>query len=553
MSLRPRSGVQVPPLTAQVARASNPRGTTAMWVRDRLDGLWRDEDFDAWYPRDGRPGLSPALLATVSVLQFLLNLSDRQAAEAVRCRIDVKYALGLELDDPGFHHSVLSDFRERLAADGRADALLDLVLARLKETGLVKAGGRQRTDSTYVLAAVRELTRLELVLEAVRAALEEAARDCPDLLEGLVDEDWALRYGRQIRLVSQPSHPAARLKQAGHDAAELLDRLHTHRPAPGPAAEALRQIILQNFLVDARGQRRPRAEKDGLPPVGQRIESPYDLEARYVRRGHRAWTGYLAHVTESCDEDSVNIITDVATTVPTADSTALPGIHARLEQRRLLPCEHLVDGGYVSVALLDSSTRDHHVELVGPVKSGNSWQRKHSTGFSREDFTIDFESRTVTCPTGKVSGNWHELPAMAPYTVVRFNPAHCDPCPVRSSCTSGKAPRTVNFLPRRLHELQTQNRADQQDPQWRRRYACRSGVEGTINQLVNGHQMRRCRYRGVAKAHVQHVFTAIAINIERLSEQEPPDSTYRPRPPTAFQQYIDAHQLPRPRWWRQGQ
>jgi hypothetical protein len=74
-------------------------------VRDRLDGLWRDEDFADWYPRDGRPGLSPAQLATVCVLQFLLGLSDRQAVEAVRCRIDFKYALAMELDDPGFHHS----------------------------------------------------------------------------------------------------------------------------------------------------------------------------------------------------------------------------------------------------------------------------------------------------------------------------------------------------------------------------------------------------------------------------------------------------------------
>ena len=106
-------------MTARVARASNPQGTTAMWVRDRLDGLWCDEDFAAWYPRDGRPGLSPAQLATVCVLQFLLNLSDRQAAEAVRCRLDFKYALGLELDDPGFHHSVLGDFRDRLAQGDR--------------------------------------------------------------------------------------------------------------------------------------------------------------------------------------------------------------------------------------------------------------------------------------------------------------------------------------------------------------------------------------------------------------------------------------------------
>ena len=112
MSIRPHLGVEVPELTARVARASNPAGTTAMWVRDRLNGLWDDEDFAGWYPRDGRPGISPAQLATVSVLQFLLDLSDRDAAEAVRCRIDFKYALGLDLDDPGFHQSVLGDFRD---------------------------------------------------------------------------------------------------------------------------------------------------------------------------------------------------------------------------------------------------------------------------------------------------------------------------------------------------------------------------------------------------------------------------------------------------------
>jgi transposase len=164
-----------------------------MWVRDRLDGLWDDEDFAGWYPRDGRPGISPAQLATVSVLQFLLDLPDRDAAEAVRCRIDFKYALGLDLDDPGFHFSVLGDFRDRLLEDGRADRLLDLALARLKEAGLVRERTVQRTDSTHVLAAVRDLTRLELITEAVRAALEELARTAGHALAGLVDEDWGGR------------------------------------------------------------------------------------------------------------------------------------------------------------------------------------------------------------------------------------------------------------------------------------------------------------------------------------------------------------------------
>ncbi|WP_406003888.1 transposase [Streptomyces sp. NBC_00829] len=176
-------------------------------MRDHLGGLWRDEDFADWYPRDGRPGLSPAPLATVCVLQFLLGLSDRQAAEAVRCRIDFKYALAMELDAPGFHHSVLADFRDRLTEGGRADRLLDLALARLKEAGLVRERTTQRTDSTHVLAAVRDLTRLELVTEAVRAALEELASAAPHLLADLVDEEWGRRYGRPVRLGKNPTRP----------------------------------------------------------------------------------------------------------------------------------------------------------------------------------------------------------------------------------------------------------------------------------------------------------------------------------------------------------
>ncbi|MFI1653171.1 transposase [Streptomyces avidinii] len=145
-----------------MARASNPRGTAAMWMRDRLDELFVDEDFVACYPADGRPGLSPARLALVSVLQYVENLTDRQAAEAVRCRLDWKYCLGLELDDAGFDFSVLSEFRDRLAEGDRADRLLAVMVERLAAAGLVKRRGRVRTDSTHVLAAVRRLNRGEL-------------------------------------------------------------------------------------------------------------------------------------------------------------------------------------------------------------------------------------------------------------------------------------------------------------------------------------------------------------------------------------------------------
>ena len=280
MSIRPRLGVEVPELTARVARASNPAGTTAMWVRDRLDGLWDDEDFAGWYPRDGRPGISPAQLATVSVLQFLLDLSDRDAAEAVRCRIDFKYALGLDLDDPGFHHSVLGDFRDRLLEEGRADRLFDLALARLKEAGLVRERTSQRTDSTHVLAAVRDLTRLELVTEAVRAALEELARTAGQALEGLVDDDWGRRYGRPVRLGKNPTRPKTRMNEAGADARRLLEHLAAGFPGllRGPRVEALRQILVQNYHWDPAGCLRWREDEGdaGLPPSAARIVSPCD-------------------------------------------------------------------------------------------------------------------------------------------------------------------------------------------------------------------------------------------------------------------------------------
>ena len=194
-----------------------------------------------------------AQLATVSVLQFLLDLSDRDAAEAVRCRIDFKYALGLDLDldDPGFHHSVLGDFRDRLLVDGRADRLLDLALARLKEAGLVRERTAQRTDSTHVLAAVRDLTRLELVTEAVRAALEELARTACHALEGLVDDEWGRRYGRPVRLGKNPTRPKTRINEAGADARRLLEHLAAQLswpaarpPGAGPAAGHGPELLL---------------------------------------------------------------------------------------------------------------------------------------------------------------------------------------------------------------------------------------------------------------------------------------------------------------------
>ena len=195
MSLRPAEIEPVPTATAQVAAAAFRKGCPAMRMCDELGAVYDDQMFASLYPARGQPAHSPWRLALVTVLQFTEGLSDRQAADAVRGRIDWKYALGLDLADAGFDHSVLCEFRARLVAGGLEQTLLDAMLTRFRERGLLKARGRQRTDSTHVLAAVRAVNRLESVGETLRAALNGLAAAAPEWLARHADAEWPDRYG----------------------------------------------------------------------------------------------------------------------------------------------------------------------------------------------------------------------------------------------------------------------------------------------------------------------------------------------------------------------
>src|SRR5262245_4069913 len=226
MSLHPHVIAPVPDETARVARAAFPKGNPYLLLRDTLGTIFRDDDFAALFPLEGQPGLPPWRLALVTILQFRENLADRQAAEAVRARIDWKYLLGLELTDPGFDFSVLSEFRDRLL-DGCAEALLlDTLLEHCRALGWLKARGLQRTDSTHVLAAIRVLNRLELVAETLRATLNELATVAPDWLRGLAPLEWYDRYSKRIedtRLPKEETKRQAYAQMVGEDGFHLLD------------------------------------------------------------------------------------------------------------------------------------------------------------------------------------------------------------------------------------------------------------------------------------------------------------------------------------------
>lgn len=219
----------IPEETVRVARAAFPRGKPYMAMRDALGPIYADPQFAALFPHDGQPAESPAQLALVTIMQFAEGLSDRPAAEAVRGRIDWKYALALELTDPGFDASVLSEFRRRLIAGGVEALLFETLLAHLRAQGLVKPRGRQRTDSTHVLAAIHVLNRLECVGETLRCALNTLATVAPDWLQAWVPSAWFDRYGRRFEDYRLPASKADRYalaEQIGADGRRLLEQVY---------------------------------------------------------------------------------------------------------------------------------------------------------------------------------------------------------------------------------------------------------------------------------------------------------------------------------------
>jgi transposase len=220
-------------------------------MRKVLGSIYTDEDFADLFPKEGQPAQAPWRLALVTVMQFVENLSDRQTADAVRGRIDWKYLLGLELTDPGFDASVLSEFRARLINQHAEELLLERMLTLFGQKGWLKARGRQRTDSTHVLAKIRALNRVLCVWETMRAALGSLAVVAPDWLRAHSQPEWVERYGPRNEDSRSPLGEAERLafaEEIGQQGRELLDAVFNPT-----APEWLRQVPAVEILTPASG------------------------------------------------------------------------------------------------------------------------------------------------------------------------------------------------------------------------------------------------------------------------------------------------------------
>ena len=526
MSLRPEPAASVPEETARIAHAAFPRGAPYLRMRDALGGIFADETFATLFPMRGQPALSPGRLALVTIMQYAEGLSDRQAADAVRGRIDWKYALSLDLSDPGFDSSVLSEFRTRLIRGDAEHLIFDTVLAHVREHKLLTSHGQQRTDSTHIIGAVRTLNRLEAVGETFRAALNALAVAAPEWLRVHSRPDWVDRYGPRVsdfRLPTGPEEREAFALTVGDDGFTLLDALYA-ADAPGwlrevPAVETLRRMWVQQFYRDDTGLQ--WRKDDQIPPAPQCLSSPYDPDARHSKKRGTAWLGYKVHLTETCEPGAPHLITHVETTLaPLPDHMATTPVHSALQDKGLLPSVHLVDAGYVDAGVLVTSQQTYGIDLRGPAPPVSSWQVREADAFTASSFTVDWETERVTCPEGKVSANWSPAKDRHGNEVikVKFTGTDCRSCPSQARCTRNRERRrTVTLRPRDQYLALHAARERQATDRFIAAYARRAGIEGTISQGVRAFGLRRCRYLGHVKTRLQHLLTAAALNFVRVT------------------------------------
>jgi transposase len=425
----------------------------------------------------------------------------------------------------------LSEFRTRLLEGGSEKLLFDHLLERFREMGLVKARGKQRTDSTRILAVVRGLNRLELVGETMRHALDALSTVAPEWLRGRIREEWTQRYIRRLddeKLPKSKEERHAEAEKIGADGYELLsDVLSEGSPAwfrQIPAVETLRKVWLQNFFYDQGGHVRWRTSEEGIPRSARYVNSPIDPDCRYARKFTTSWVGYRVHITETCEEDLPNIITDVQTTpAPVADGDATPLIHEALKEKNLLPQIQFVDTGYLDAELLAESKKNYGVDLYGPTRPDYRWQARAKQGFGMQDFEIDWDRKKAICPEDHESVEWTPFVDNRGNDVIRlkFSTTDCGSCPSRELCTQSDARyprRRLTIRPKEQYEALQAAREREGTADFKEQYARRAGIEGTVSRAVRTCEVRRSKYIGLNKTHLHHLLSATSLSFLRVGE-----------------------------------
>ena len=349
-------------------------------------------------------------------------------------------------------------------------------------------------------------------------------RRCPCLVTFPLFPDWVDRYGPRVDDYRLPESQAERQAYAeliGADGRALLTAISAPT-APAwlrevPAVQTLVRVWVQNYTWHT--ERLVWRGASDIPPSELFISSPYDVDAHYARKRSTLWVGYKVHLTETCDDDTPHLITHVETTSgPVADGAVIGCIHETLKEKDLLPRTHLVDMGYVDAELLANSQQEYGVDLFGPARGDIHEQARKGEGFDAQHFVIDWEAKQATCPAGRQSVSWTPAVDNRDNDVIKlkFAGRDCGACEHQAKCTTSSPPRrTLTIRPRDQYLALQAARARQETKEFKEEYAMRSGIEGTLSQGVRAFEMRRSRYFGGRKTHLQNVLTATAMNVVR--------------------------------------
>lgn len=520
---------EIPEQTRQIVESWLDKKSVFSFLGQHVDEIISDEDFADLYAQTGRPGVNAMILTLVTVFQFLEDFPDRIAADRVRSRMDWKYVLRQDLTWSGFNYSDLCYFRKRLSENDQEALVFEKVLVYLKANGHIKKRGKQRTDATHVLARIRNMSRLELVLETMRLALSELVSEDGKWFLNNLPPSYSERYQEKRYDYRMKTEELEKLmKQVGQDAVWLLEQLEQQpQLADLEALQLLARVLNEQFKGESAseveidpdadcddGTSQPKKKTEAKKATKDTIQSPHEPEARYAKKRGKGWQGYKVQVTDTADDDKSHFITDIEVRPANEnDNQALDAIQERLKERDLSPEKQYVDQSYMGGKHIASS-REHGIDLRGYVQANAS---SKAEGFRLQDFEVDIAQAVVTCPAGKQSIRWSQVKGTKGVAYRAFFGKQCRACPFFNAkqCTTNTSGRRLDIS---LHHDELQKRrSEMQDPAFHKEMQIRHGIEGTISELVRKHGLRQARYRGRVKMQFQAYFTAVAFNLKRLA------------------------------------
>lgn len=475
---------------------------------------------EAYCQSNGRPATEPVLMLGVSVLQFMHRLPDRQAAQSLKYHLGWKLALHRPLGLESFDPSGLVYFRQRLIGQEKAKLAFDVVLDGLKEVGLIKAGHKQRLDSTYVLGVVAHLSAAERLRQTLRLALEELAGAEPFPRPPFWPELWERYVQSKLNWQLSETELKAKFQEAGQDMQRVLDWLKQQYPAglELPQVRLLARVLAENFQVEQPADQAVLTVR--VPPPGA-VKNPHDPDAQWARKGKNTeWVGYKVQVAETVNETPLqpgeptrSFVTALATQPATgSDEAGMQQVRQEQQDSGLpLAPALFVDSAYISAQVLKEESEAGR-ELIGPAQEPSN----RGPGIKSDSFDIKLSERLAICPAGKSSSNCSRLQEEGGGKVsFRFEwGRQCHDCPLKSQCV-GKNQNHRTLVVGEHHQHLQERRREQKTQAFKQRMRQRNAIEGTQSELVRAHGLRHARYRGLPKVRLQNYLIGAACNIKR--------------------------------------